>query len=99
MTRANFTRHIKDRLETELEQQGWVRVICQFSDDLYFRKRVEDFAPAGTLSSGARVMSVRMDVTGRWLERVDGWGKVEKGIDLREFWDHPATVALASVLV
>ena len=33
---------------------------------------------------------------GRWFERVDGWGKIEKDVDLRKFDD--AAAAIAAVL-
>lgn len=29
--------------------------------------------------------TARIDPTGRWLERVDGWGNVERDCDLRDY--------------
>jgi hypothetical protein len=54
--------------------------------------RIEGFAEEGTVSSGARVVTLRLDQQGRYLERLDGFGKVERDVDLRQFDDPQAAI-------
>jgi len=34
---------------------------------------------------GEAIVTLMMDQSGRWLERVNGWGETEREIDLREY--------------
>jgi len=47
---------------------------------------VKGFAPAGEVSDGTRLVRITISETGRWLERLDGWNKVEQCVDLREYY-------------
>lgn len=84
--------HISDKIKKELLETGWV----YFEQADEYRKLIEGYALAGQLSSGSRVVCLNMDDTGRWFSRLDGWGKVEKDIDLRNYSD--ASEAIAAVL-
>lgn len=79
--------HIFEQVAAELNAQGFAR-FPGFS----FRKTV----PTGG-QIGRTTLTVQMDDTGRWLERVNGWGKVEKDVDLRDFASDPKG-AIAAVL-
>ncbi len=73
---------ISDRVAEALEARGFER------QGDYFQLRVEGLAEAGTLSDGARIVTLRMDEQGRYLERVDGFD-VANDVDLREFDGDP----------
>lgn len=84
--------HIKDQIITELAATGWA---ARGPD---FTKRIIGFAPSGAVSaSGARVVTLRVDETGRWFERIGAWGDVERDVDLRNYWGDPKG-AIAAVL-
>jgi len=75
---------------------GWLRHRALDGADR-FEKRFVGVAPAGAFGpDGARKLVLRLDEQGRYLERIDGWGKVEKDVDLREF--NEAAEAIAAVL-
>ena len=76
--------HISDKILAELLRTGW-----RHKAKDTFTKRIEGYAEAGTVSNGARIVTLEMDATGRWLSRVDGWGKVEKDADLRNYQNDP----------
>lgn len=78
--------HIFDQVAEALKADGWRR------DGLIFKKRQ---ATGGAF--GVAYTILRMDGTGRWLERVDGWGAVERDVDLRNFPNDPRG-AIAAVL-
>lgn len=79
--------HIFEQVAAELQVQGFSRYA-----GWQFRKSV----PTGG-EIGRTTLIVQMDDTGRWLERVDGWGKVEKDVDLRNFANDPKG-AISTVL-
>ena len=83
--------YIMDQIEAELIATGWQ------ANGLAFTKRIEGFAPAGQFSNGARVVTLRIDETGRWFERVGAWGDIERDVDLRNF-DNSPEGAIAAVL-
>lgn len=89
--------HISDRIAAELGVNGWEMRARASHRDTLFTKRIEAFAEAGTCSDGARVVNLSIDESGRWLERHDGWGKVEREVDLRNFIDN-AKGAIAAAL-
>lgn len=78
--------HISDQVEAELVAQGWM------NHGEEFRKLVQDIEEAGALSDGRRVVRLVICPKGRWLERVDGWGKVEREVDLRDYTDAKAAI-------
>ncbi len=73
------------RVADELVRRGFTRKGPSRS----FELRVEGAAEAGTVSDGARVVTVGFDEQFRYLERYDGFD-VAKDVDLREFADNPA---------
>jgi len=71
--------HISARVSALLRADGWA--VTGWT----FKKR----APTGG-QFGFQIMTLRIDETGRWFERVDGWGKVERDVDLRNYENDPA---------
>ena len=69
-----------DKVVEYLKADGWVY------DGGYYRKRLEGQSAGGTISGGARIVSLKVD--GRWLENWDmGLMKVKRDIDLRNYSD------------
>ena len=69
-----------DKVVEYLKADGWVY------EDGYYRKRLAGQAPSGTISNGARTVSLKVD--GRWLENWDmGLMKVKSDVDLRNYSD------------
>lgn len=67
--------HISDEVQAVLIQRGF-----RTSNDATFRRTI---ATGGAFGSTTQI--VQIDPTGRWLERVDGWGNVERDCDLRDY--------------
>lgn len=87
------TPHIADRIRDALLADGWK----QAPSGAYV-KLIDSFEEGGTVSpTGARLVTLSMDLSGRWLERRDAWGDVENDVDLRDWSDDPAG-AIAAVL-
>lgn len=84
--------HIGNRVEAALLTDGWDAI-----GPNTFRKRIEGFEDAGTVSDGARVITLEMDDSGRWLSRTSGWGTIENDVDLRRFPNDPKG-AIAAVM-
>lgn len=74
--------HISDQVAEVLEANGFERKGDAFS------RRFENVAAGGAFSDGARVITLQMDNTGRWLERLDGFD-VARDTDLREHAGDP----------
>jgi hypothetical protein len=85
--------HISETIAATLRADGWQERGGEFS------KRIAGIAMPGTCSpDGARIVTLRMDDSGRWLENFDpGLGRVVCDCDLREFADRPRS-AIAAVL-
>ncbi len=79
--------HISEQIAAELAAQGF-----ETNDSGQFVKPV---ATGGAY--GKSVVILEIDDSGRWLDRRDGWGKIEKEVDLRDFPHNPA-VAVQRVL-
>lgn len=80
-TRRAEELHISDRVRETLLQLGFTS-----ADGASYSRKVEGAAEAGTVSDGARVVTLRIDaITGRWFELVNGWGTVESDLDLRDY--------------
>lgn len=73
--------HISEQVSATLVSDGWQQ------KHHTFKKLIPNFAAAGSLSNGDRVVTLTMSASGRWLERRDGWGKVERDVDLRNYSD------------
>ncbi len=76
------TPHISEQVGAALEAQGFTR------KGNAFKKRIAGAAAAGQLSDGGRVVTLQIDDTGRYLERLDGFD-VANDIDLRDFAGDP----------
>ena len=72
--------HISDDVRATLTRYGFT-----VQPDGTFRRAI---ATGGTFGTGCQL--VRLDASGRWLERVDGWGTVEVDTDLRRWPNDPA---------
>jgi hypothetical protein len=71
--------HIADQVTAELIKQGFT-----VKADGSFAKIV----PTGG-EFDRTTLTLRMDDSGRWLERINGWGTVEADADLRNFENNP----------
>jgi hypothetical protein len=85
--------HIRDAIEAELLRTGW----SVDHSGYIFKKRIENFAPAGSFSDGTREVRLQMDMCGRYLERIDGWGDAEKDVDLRDYAGRPLDAIAAAL--
>ena len=81
--------HISEQVSASLSANGW-QATYNGADGRKWQKRLEGYAPDGTISNGARVVHLRLDPDGRWLERLDiGLGRVAREVDLRNWPDDP----------
>ena len=76
--------HIETQVKNELLNEGFIETAPSV-----FKCLISGFAAAGTISNGERMVTLTIDETGRWFSRVDGWGKVERDVDLRDFVHNP----------
>lgn len=83
--------HIGEQVKRALRRRGFEET----QDG--FKKRIANFAEAGAISDGARVVCLTIDETGRWLSRLGGLG-VENDVDLRNFWSSGPDAAIDSVM-
>jgi hypothetical protein len=77
--------HISKQVRDVLIDAGWIQKTCFGSVGMYFEKYIKGIAPAGSFSNGNHFINLEIDSTGRWFSIVDGWGKVERDVDLRCF--------------
>lgn len=82
--------HISEQVAAALIADGWARTV-ENGDTLFRKSR-----PTGGAFGQSRVC-LCLDVTGRWLERSDGWGDVEREVDLRD-WQGNAAGAITAAL-
>ncbi|MED5545710.1 MAG: PLxRFG domain-containing protein [Pseudomonadota bacterium] len=87
--------HIREQVSSALEGDGWKAGPTR-DGQTEFTKRLEGVAPAGTVSDGARVITLRMDESGRWLERLDGFDTATS-VDLRNFPQDPQGAIAAAM--
>jgi hypothetical protein len=78
--------HISEQVERELIAQGFKR------ENGAWRKSV---ATNGVF--GQSMIILQIDASGRWLEHVDGFGRVEKDVDLRDYANDPAGAIVAVI--
>jgi hypothetical protein len=88
--------HISEKVVAALLADGWVLNARGGGVERYQKRIVGAESGGAMVPDGARVVNVQICAIGRWFERVDGWGKIEKDVDLRNF-DNPAA-AIAAVL-
>lgn len=81
--------HISERVKAALIADGWLYAIAPAGH--HFEKM---FPTAG--EHGRAKVFLLIEPCGRWFERLDGWGAVEKDVDLREF--DKAAEAIAAIL-
>ena len=79
--------HISEQVAHELKILGWL--VAHDEQGFVAQKMINGYEATGQLSNGTRLVTLEIDSTGRWLSRVDGWGKVIKDVDLRNFPDEP----------
>lgn len=83
---------IADKVAAALVADGWEA----FAGGRFEKVIVGWAEGGGMVPDGRRRVRLVLDGLGRWFERVDGWGKVEKDVDLREFDN--AAAAIAAIL-
>lgn len=80
-----------ERLESALAADGW-----RLGAAGAWEKRIVGFAPPGSFSpDGARVVRLAICERGRWLERLDAWGGIQREIDLRDHAEPAGAIAAA----
>ena len=80
-----------ERLERALACDGW-----RLGAAGAWEKRIVGFAPPGSFSpDGARVVRLAICARGRWLERLDARGGIEREIDLRDHAEPAGAIAAA----
>lgn len=85
--------HISEAVKSALTADGWQ----EREGGQEFSKRFAGIAPAGQLvPDGGRIITLRIDSGGRWLERLDGW-TVARDCDLRRYEGRPR-IAIAAVM-
>lgn len=78
--------HISQQIKDHLITDGWDDREQTNGDTLFYKR-----LPTGG-QFGEAITTLRMDKTGRWFERVNGWGDVESEVDLRDHSDADAAV-------
>ena len=76
--------HTETQVKNELISEGFIE-----TSPSVFKCLISNFEAAGTISNGDRMVTLTIDETGRWFSRVDGWGKVERDVDLCNFVHNP----------
>ena len=79
--------HISDEVRAVLIQRGF-----STSDATTYKRHI---ATGGAI--GRTLQTVQIDLSGRWLERVDGWGTIQTEVDLRDYTGR-AAAAVDTVL-
>lgn len=82
---------IAEQVAAELIAQGWV---LQYG---IFNKVIIGWGQPGVMvPDGRRKVYLKIDEAGRWFERVDAFGALERDVDLRECAN--AAEAIAAIL-
>lgn len=79
--------HISEQVAQELKILGWL--VAHDEQGFVAQKMINGYETPGQMSNGTRLVTLEIDSTGRWFSRVDGWGKVIKDVDLRNFSNDP----------
>jgi hypothetical protein len=74
-----------DKIEAALIADGWNYARHSTLTKPILQKRIENFAPAGSLSNGARIVTI--EIFGNSIYRVDGWGDVERAKFMADFYE------------
>ena len=80
--------HISDRVAQALLADGWRIAALSRKGDMSYTRTI---ATGGAFGRATQTLSI--DLTGRWLARLDGWGTVERDVDLRDHTDPQAAIA------
>lgn len=80
-----MSKHISEEIETLLHGLGFLPV-HNLAGNCRMTKLLPGQAIAGEQSDGSRFVTLEIDSAGRWLSSLDGFGMVEKDLDLRDFW-------------
>lgn len=72
--------HISEQVAAELTAQGFTA-----RESAAWQIFTGRNGTSGGAFNRPVIVTVRIDPTGRWLERVDGWGNVERDVDLRDY--------------
>lgn len=83
-----------EKIEQALIADGWQYTNHSTLTKPKFQKRIENFAPGGMLSNGARVVTLEM--YGNSIYRVDGWGVYDRAVFIADH--HEAATAIKAVL-
>lgn len=72
---------VADKIIELLNNDGWVEF--RYSGIVGFHKKIKSYDISGQFSTGDRIVHINLDSTYRWFSKTDGWGKVDKDLDLR----------------
>ena len=86
--------HIADKIESYFVTNNWIW--ARDNGAIVATKAVVFEKLAGAISDGTRIVKIKMDASGRWLEIVDGWDFVMADIDLRDYSEKTAHEAVFS---
>ena len=88
--------HISEKIVEYFAKNGWI--YASTSEGVVATKTINFQKLAGQLSNGDRLVKIKMDVSGRWLEMVDGWDRPIADIDLRNYWEKTAHEAVSDLI-
>ena len=88
--------HIADKIESYFATNNWIWT--KDNGAIVATKAVVFQKLAGTISDGTRIVKIKMDASGRWLEIVDGWETVMADIDLRNYSEKTAYEAVSDLI-
>lgn len=89
-------KHISERIVDYFATNGWIW--AEYEKGVVATKTINFRHLAGQLSNGDRLVKLRMDSIGRWLEMVDGWDQVIADVDLRNYWEKTAYEAIFDLI-
>lgn len=89
--------HISEKIAQYLIENKFAVSTAENRDTVFKSFRKFDHL-AGNMTDGTRLVTIAMDDTGRWLERHDGWGRSEKCVDLRNYWEKEAIDAINDLM-
>lgn len=87
---------ICDKVEKAILDKGF-KAFEQDNGDTHYKGVMVFPELAGQLSNGLRNVTISICKRGRYIGRLDGWGKIEKDIDLRTFWNNEAEDVLVEL--
>lgn len=88
--------HISEKIVEYFANNGWI--YASTCDGVVATRTINFQNLAGQLSNGDRLVKLRMDTSGRWLEMLDGWDNVMADVDLRNYWGKTAHEAVSDLI-